>query len=333
MPVIVELTQAVDRAWEADEKGARPHLGASQVGKPCQRALVYGFRHAVVKNTEGRMLRLFNRGHREEPAIIAMLRRIGMEVQEFAERLTYHDYSASYAAVPWEEDYEAKQLFDVSDSDAHVQCAALAGVKLKQWAFSDVGGHHAGSTDGKARIPEDVLLDIPHLPRGVWFALEFKTYNEKSFKYLLSSGDEVQGRVKFAKPEHYSQMQEYMHYMKLPLCLYIAVCKNDDQWYTEVVYYDEAAALNAIEKARLAIGAIKLPARASENPTNQMCRFCDYKGPCHFGDPLAKSCRTCASVTAVVTGDDARWHCGRWNALIPIDAVPKGCDSWVSLTD
>ncbi len=330
MPVITSLTEAVDRAWESDEKGSRPHLGASQVGKPCLRALVYGFRHAVKKTTSGRMLRLFNRGHREEPSIIASLRRIGFEVQEYAERLTYHEASSSYAALPWDDTapLENGSVDDVSDSDAHVQCAALAGVKLKQWAFSDVGGHHAGSTDGKARNPADNLIQFPELPADKWFGLEFKTYNTKGFLKLVEEAS-----VRVTKPEHYAQMQEYMHYQELELCLYIGVCKNDDTWYVEVVHYDREAALAAIERARTAICATKLPPRFSENSTNFQCKFCDYRAACHFGDDLLVSCRTCKHVTAVPDGTDARWHCGQWNSLIPVESVPLGCDSWVPITD
>jgi len=209
-----------------------------------------------------------------------------------------------------------------------VLCAEEAGIRLKQWDFKDIGGHHAGSTDGKALIPLESMIEVPGLPKGEWFGLEYKTYNVKSFAYLLSKGS-----VKEAKPEHYTQMQEYMHYMGLPRCLYIAVCKNDDTWYTEVIEYKESHALWAIDKARAAISARQLPKRFSDNASNMTCKFCDHKMVCHFGDPLVKSCRTCTHVTAVTEGTDARWHCGMWNTLIPVDAVPKGCDSWSPITD
>lgn len=329
---MVGISEAIDSQQEAVEKGPRPHLGASQVGKPCERRLVYSFRHATVKRTSGRMLRLFSRGHREEISLISYLRDIGFEVREYAQRLTWDNATGSYATHDWDEDVSVVgcglYLEDVTHVHAHVVCAELAGVKLRQWSFKDVGGHHAGSSDGMAMNPSDNLRQFPAIPPDTWFKLEFKTYNTKGFAKLLEVGS-----VQRAKPEHYSQMQEYMHYMRLPFCLYLAVNKNDDSLYDEVVPYNEAAATEAVDRARRAISARQLPPRMWNNPTNFECKFCDHKGTCHFGDLPAKSCRTCARVVPVVEGDAGDWFCTKWNAIIPKTAVPAGCDSWTPITD
>jgi hypothetical protein len=334
----VGVVEAINRAWEVGEKGPRPHLGASQVGKPCDRALVYSFRHAVEKNTSGRMLRLFNRGHREEHSINAWLRMIGFEVREYAQRLTLHEHTGTYAAAEWPEDVDGKTppdadtlspgLIDVTGSRHHVECAEEAGIKLRQWAFADIGGHHAGSTDGKARIPLDVMGVFDGLEKGKWFGLEFKTYNTKSFGYLTDKDT-----VEAAKPEHYSQMQEYMHYMGLDRCLYIAVNKNDDDVYEEVVLYSERAAVAAIQRAGRSIAARQLPKRISNRSTEFICKFCDYKGPCHFAEPMKRGCRTCKDGVAVTEREGAIWHCARWGSDIPKEVVPNGCDNWSQMTD
>jgi hypothetical protein len=60
----------------------RPHLGCSEIGKECNRALWFGFRWATRKKFEGRILRLFKRGHREEPLFLDELRAIGAEVYD-----------------------------------------------------------------------------------------------------------------------------------------------------------------------------------------------------------------------------------------------------------
>ena len=52
----------------------RPHLGASQIGHPCSRALWYGFRWALAKDFDGRMLRLFETGQLVENRLIRDLR-------------------------------------------------------------------------------------------------------------------------------------------------------------------------------------------------------------------------------------------------------------------
>lgn len=75
-------SDAIVRWWDKQTDEPRPHLGASEIGKPCSRALWYSFRWATAKKFDGRMLRLFNRGHREEPQFLQELRGIGAEVYD-----------------------------------------------------------------------------------------------------------------------------------------------------------------------------------------------------------------------------------------------------------
>ena len=58
----------------------RPHLGGSQIGIECSRALWYQFRHCERPQFDGRMLRLFETGDLEENRIVANLRAIGVTV-------------------------------------------------------------------------------------------------------------------------------------------------------------------------------------------------------------------------------------------------------------
>lgn len=67
---------------EGQEDSRRAHLGASVIGRQCERALWYSFRWARSVRHEGRLLRLFARGQLEEDRIVADLRRIGMTVME-----------------------------------------------------------------------------------------------------------------------------------------------------------------------------------------------------------------------------------------------------------
>lgn len=70
-------------AYSADEDGRRTHLGASKIGDECSRKLWYGFRWAAQKKHEGRLLRLWNRGHLEEGRMIALLLMIGVKFYQF----------------------------------------------------------------------------------------------------------------------------------------------------------------------------------------------------------------------------------------------------------
>lgn len=60
----------------------RPHLGGSQIGNECSRALWYQFHWADSPQFEGRVLRLFETGDREEQRLIQNLRAIGVNVLE-----------------------------------------------------------------------------------------------------------------------------------------------------------------------------------------------------------------------------------------------------------
>ena len=72
---------AIDRAtMAAADDGLRPHLGASVIGRPCARQIWYAFRWALPVAHEPRMLRLFERGQREEDRFTALLRAAGCTV-------------------------------------------------------------------------------------------------------------------------------------------------------------------------------------------------------------------------------------------------------------
>lgn len=74
------LMPLANDAYSTKEDPWRDHLGASVIGRECARELWYSFRWTTLKKFDGRMLRLFNRGHLEEPRFIAMLLMIGCQV-------------------------------------------------------------------------------------------------------------------------------------------------------------------------------------------------------------------------------------------------------------
>lgn len=73
---------AIYRHHEARNASEEPrgYLGWSGIGEPCDRRLWYGFRWAGREAFEGRLLRLFDTGHREEARVLDELRAIGCEV-------------------------------------------------------------------------------------------------------------------------------------------------------------------------------------------------------------------------------------------------------------
>ena len=74
-------TEAIYAAYEAGAgDGFRDHLGASLIGKECERALWYDFRWTTRAAFPGRILRLFETGQIEEVRLVRNLRATGATV-------------------------------------------------------------------------------------------------------------------------------------------------------------------------------------------------------------------------------------------------------------
>lgn len=163
-----------------------------------------------------------------------------------------------------------------------------------QFRFRDVGGHFCGSLDAVVKgIPE--CPDIPVL-------CEFKTHSDKSFRKLEEQG------VLTSKQQHWIQMQIYMHEFKLDKALYMAVNKNDDSLYTEIIDANPEIACQYIDRARNIIFSEDMPPKLNESPGWWQCRFCFAHDFCH-GDAEFKfphhTCRPCAYLYPVEGG----WEC------------------------
>lgn len=182
----------------------------------------------------------------------------------------------------------------------------------KQWRVSDHAGHFGGSLDALLRglpdwsDPDDELLG------------EFKTHNDKSFQKLKKEG------VAGAKWEHYVQMQVYMHLAELPAALYMAINKNDDELYTELVEYNPEVASEYIHRAWKIINTNEPPDRINESPGWYKCKWCGYSDVCHYNAPVEPNCRNCAHATATLDGEGS-WLCRRYNYPLSKEEQLRGC--------
>lgn len=285
--------KAGDAYRGADDDGARTHLGASLLGRECAREIWYRWRWAGAGRgaTEPRMLRLYNRGHLEEPRFIAMLKMIGCEV--------------------WTQDENGDQ-FRIT------------------WA----GGHAGGSGDGVAR-------GIPELPATTAACAEFKTHGEKSFIKLAGKLDDWRAHrkdptripfpgegLRLSKLEHFTQMQLYMRKMGLAAGLYMAVNKNTDDLYAELITLDVEYADQFLNRGEQLVYLREPPKKLNESPGFWKCRFCDEHAVCHGGRAPAPNCRTCVR-SEVHT--DGTWRCGRTGVVLDKEAQLRGCGDYERL--
>lgn len=325
-PVVKAINSKLER--DQDVSGRR-HLGGSLIGRKCKRELWYSFRWALPPRHSGRMLRLFNRGHREEDRFVEWLRSVGVELYPFQPVeyvLAYHDGSGAYCKFSHEEwqkvcETATEPLDDVTGVVAHEHAARLQGLDIpepKQIRILDVDGHFGGSLDGIGRYFPGVQ-QVLGFPYDEWGLAEFKTHSFKSFEKLLKEG------VARAKPEHYNQMQIYMEKKKLRFALYMAVCKNTDRLHCEYVVADSIVAHGLLSKATEIVYSRTPPERIAKNSSWFECKFCDFKDICFKGEPMQKSCRTCVYSSPA---PDGRWACGKFTSLIPADKEQEGCPQW-----
>lgn len=173
-----------------------------------------------------------------------------------------------------------------------------------QWRFQTLGGHFCGSLDGIVKgVPED-----PKTP----MLCEFKTHSEKSFSRVLDRG------VLSAKLEHFVQMQIYMKMFNLSKGLYMAVNKNNDDLYTEIVPYKNEVAEQYLDRARKIIFSEKIPPRISDSPGWWVCKMCSLYPFCFEGAKIAverKTCRTCVYIEPIEEGG---WVCNKNFIPVPL---------------
>ena len=184
----------------------------------------------------------------------------------------------------------------------------------RQFRIGECGGHFGGSLDAMIIA----LRESPHL----WHVGEFKTHNAKSFKDL------VEKRVRESKPQHFDQMQVYMHLHGCLWALYVGVNKDTDDIYIERVKHDGEHAKQLIAKATRVIFSLNptLP-KLSENPSWWECKMCDHHAVCHkTTKPVTwanVNCRTCLHSTPTAEG---KWSCEVHKAEIDQVIQRVGCE-------
>ena len=291
------------------DEGHRNHLGASEIGHPCSAKAWGKFRWLKKEKFSGRMLRLFKRGHFEEPKFIQQLRGIGFDFREFAEPPLY----------TWDGD-------------------SLATVKEgKQFRIVGCNGHFGGSLDGMTMAPARYGIEKPML-------VEFKTHNEKSFTKLAGSKDKSTGARKFVtgtngvrinKPVHFSQMCAYGRSYSFEYALYVAVNKDSDELYFEIVPLDWNHADDLFRKAASIIASQEQPGKIAQTETFFECKYCDLVGICHRGELPEKNCRSCIHALPIEGG---QWFCDNEADCIPAtektlskERIASGCDDWKAI--
>jgi hypothetical protein len=187
--------------------------------------------------------------------------------------------------------------------------------KGNQFRITGADGHFGGSLDA-------VLRGCPDFDPNVAILGEFKTHGDKSFTKLVKEG------VRSSKYEHFIQMQLYMDGYKLPAALYLAVNKNDDELYGEIIYYEKEQVDKYRQRAQLVVLATEAPPKVSDSPGWWKCRFCDFQKVCHYNEKPQMNCRTCQYSSPTGGGT---WTCSLYKNVLTKSDQLKGCPDYIGI--
>lgn len=276
MKEIVQKINAYHEEQNRKEPPARFHMGASSLGNPDDLELWLSFRWAFKQNFDGRVLRLFRRGHREEETVISDLRAAGIDVREHGENQRRLNF----------------------------------------------GAHVEGSCDGV------IYNGIPDAPTQKHL-LEIKTMSKKKFDELIAKG------LQAANFLYWVQVHCYMFGAKLGRCLFVAVCKDDDRMYTELIDYNAEYAVPYIERGKRIALADYAPDREYFNADDWRVKF-SYLYAAYFPVSatqshwdrlvsqrestdvfLSKICINYRNDARTTVRDDGTFYSERFNSVVP----------------
>ena len=165
------------------------------------------------------------------------------------------------------------RIFETGQEQENRVLRALQGIALVghcQARVEACNGHLQGAIDGQ-------ILGLIESPKTE-HVLEVKSHNEKNFKELSSEGVE-KGFFK-----HYVQFQLYGFLRGLTRYFYLAINKNDEHIYQERGDINTVFAQAQLSRAERIINADTPPERIGKEDSWD-CKFCQFAGICHRGEP------------------------------------------------
>lgn len=269
----------------------RTHLGASIIGNDCSAYLWNTFRWLRFEDFDGRMLRLFNRGHEEEARFVKWLVGIGFEVREV--------------------DHATQKQFRISGSKGHF------------------GGSLDALMMAPARyeIPEGMIWLGEFKTHSEASFKDLAGPKPKPLNRMRTGGKGVAR----SKPKHYRQMNSYGKAYGLKYGLYCAVNKDTDELYFEIVELDYSQADDLYRKADGIVFSQTQPPKIARTPAFKDCKICDFAGICHGGEEPTKNCRSCIHAFPIDDGQWFCERYSPESGPIPKATLPVGCASWTRI--
>ena len=142
---------------------------------------------------------------------------------------------------------------------------------------------------------------------GERVAAEAKTHSLKSFSTLK------RGQLRQTHPKHYGQCIVYSGKFNCAYALYMAVCKDNDELFIDVIPFNQEEYKEYCDKADYITAADKPPERIVGKASDFRCKFCHAHAVCWGLEMPRVNCRNCTSVAKEPT--NGVFHCEKNKVL------------------
>jgi hypothetical protein len=132
--------------------------------------------------------------------------------------------------------------------------------------------------------------------------LEIKSMGDSKYKEFVAKG------IRNSHRNYYEQVMLMMAGSGIPTAVLIAYNKNNSDYHSEVVEFDEI--YSASQRLRIEQVLSNLATKISSDPSDWRCRECFKRTACWEQSQPEKACRNCQFALAVPDGE---WWCEKHN--------------------
>jgi len=164
-------------------------LGASSIGGECTREIWLQWRYARLPEFPPRILRLFQRGHNEEPTMIAELKTAGVKV--YGEQESIIGYKKHFKAHP---DGRAMGILEAPKTEHLLEFKTMSDKK-----FSEMLGQGVKQAQPKHYAQMQIQMHLTGMTRAFYLVVnknDDHLYAER-VKYDKAEGERLQERIEY----------------------------------------------------------------------------------------------------------------------------------------